>query len=453
MDILQNILAFIFAIGILVTIHEFGHYWVAKKLGIKILRFSVGFGKPIWMKRFGADQTEFTVSSIPLGGYVKMLDEREAKVAPAEQHRAFNRQPVLHRIAVVIAGPLFNFLFAIAAYWLMFILGVSGPKPLIESVIPESVAYEAGIEPGDRISAVDGQLTPTWAAFLEVCINHIVDGKSLKLDIADQNDRVRQVIVAMDHIHINDLSEGNLLTELGIEPKRIALPAVIDQVLPGGAAEAGGIRTGDKILSANDQQVTSWGDWVQLVRQNPSQSLKVSVQRGTETVQLVVTPERKVVGDQEIGQIGAGVQQITIPEDMIGVERYGFASGFLKGVEKTWDMSALTLKLMGKMITGEASVKNLSGPISIAQYAGQSASVGLTAFLSFLAIVSVSLGVLNLLPIPILDGGHLLYYLIELIKGSPLSENVQLAGQNIGMLLLVAMMSVAFYNDIMRLFS
>lgn len=453
MDIIQSIFAFIFAIGVLVTIHEFGHYWVAKKLGIKILRFSVGFGKPLWSKRFGADQTEFSIASIPLGGYVKMLDEREGKVAPEEVDRAFNRQPVGSRIAVVVAGPLFNFIFAILAYGLMFVIGVSGQKPIIGQVLPDSPAFVAGIQANEEIISVDGESTPTWPAFLEICIKHVVDGKELALDIADQNGITRPVSLSLESIHIDDLSQGNLLGELGLTTKRLPLPAVIDQVMKGGAAEAAGLQTGDKILTVNGAAIDNWGDWVTIIRENAETTLDVTIQRDYQEYDLKLTPALRRLNGEAFGQIGASPQLVKLPDEMIGIEQYALHTSLLKGIQKTWDMSVLTLKLMGKMIMGEASVKNLSGPISIAEYAGKSASVGITAFLSFLAIVSVSLGVLNLLPIPILDGGHLLYYLIELIKGSPLSENAQIAGQNLGMLLLVAMMSVAFYNDIMRLFS
>ena len=453
MDIIQNIIAFILAIGLLVTIHEFGHYWVAKKLGVRILRFSIGFGRPIWSKKLGDDQTEFTVASIPLGGYVKMLDEREGIVAPYQRHRAFNNQPVLNRIAVVAAGPLFNFLFAILAYWIMFIVGVTGLKPLIGEVTENSPAASAGIQKGDEILGVDGDLTPTWSSFIEQCINKIVDGQPLELRLKDSRGTERSLTLDVSAIHINDLSEGDLLGAIGFAPERYLLPAVIDEVVSGSAAERAGLQSGDKILFADDQPISSWSDWVTFVQARPEQEIKTTILRADQTMEIKLTPEKFQQGDQVIGRIGAKVLPEELDEAYIGVEKFTPLAAMSQGMKKTWEMSVLTLKLIGKMLTGEASIKNLSGPISIAQYAGQSAGIGLAAFLSFLAIVSVSLGVLNLLPIPILDGGHLLYYLIELVTGRPVSETVQIVGQNIGILLLVAMMSVAFYNDIMRIFS
>ncbi len=453
MDILQNIFYFILAIAILVTIHEFGHYWVAKKLGIKILRFSVGFGKPLWSKQFGEDNTEFVLAAVPLGGYVKMLDEREGPVAPYQRHRAFNTQPVLHRIAVVVAGPIFNFLFAIAAYWLMFVMGVTGVKPLVGNVIDGTPASVAGIEQGDEILGVDGDATPTWSAFIQKCINKIVDGEPLMLSVRDEAGYEKQLQMDLSAIQIDDLSKGSLLDELGFSPRRFSLPPVIDEVVAGRAAEKSGIKPGDMIVSADGHSIETWEAWVKYVQARPEKVIQTEVLRDKNMIMIQLTPERVEQGDQIIGKIGAGVFIKKMDESYIGIEKFSPLAALKQGVKKTWEMSALTLKLMGKMIMGEASVKNLSGPISIAQYAGQSATIGLTAFLSFLAIVSVSLGVLNLLPVPILDGGHLLYYLIEMVVGKPVSESVQIAGQNIGVLLLVAMMSVAFYNDIIRLFS
>lgn len=453
MEILQNIIYFILAIAILVTIHEFGHYWVAKKLGIRILRFSVGFGKPLWSRQFGEDKTEFTIAAIPLGGYVKMLDEREGPVPPYQRHRAFNTQPVLHRIAVVVAGPLFNFLFAIAAYWLMFVIGVSGAKPLIGEVIEDSPASVAGIGSGYEILSVDGDATPTWSTFIQKCINKIVDREPLVLQIRDETGYEKTLHMDLSSIQIDDLSKGNLLDELGFSPKRFPLPPLLGEIIPGKAAEKAGLKAGDLIVSADGQAIDSWSEWVTYVQSRPEETIQTEILRDQQKLTIQLTPERFEKDGKVVGRIGAGVQVKTIDEAYIGIEKYNLLSALQQGIKKTWEMSTLTLKLMGKMILGEASVKNLSGPISIAQYAGQSADIGLTAFLSFLAIVSVSLGVLNLLPIPVLDGGHLLYYLVELLIGKPVSESVQIAGQNIGILFLVALMSVAFYNDIMRLFS
>ncbi len=453
MDILQNIFAFIFAIAILVTIHEFGHFWVAKKLGIKILRFSVGFGNPVWGRRFGKDNTEFVVAAIPLGGYVKMLDEREGSVPGNERHRAFNTQPVLSRIAVVVAGPLFNFLFAIAAYWLIFVIGVSGLKPIIGEVKEGSPANLAGIEPAYEIVAVDNEPTPTWSAFIQKCINHIIDEKKLNLTVRDENGQKKRLQLDLTSIKIDDLSKGNLLDVLGVIPKHVDLPPVLDKILPGSAAEKAGLMPGDRIVAADGQPIKTWNEWVKYVQARPEQTIKTEILREGNRILVDLTPERFEVNGKTIGRIGASVKPVELNKSELGIEKYDPFSAVWQGLRKTGEMSSLTLKLMGKMLMGEASVKNLSGPISIAQYAGQSAGIGLTAFLSFLAIVSVSLGVLNLLPIPVLDGGHLLYYLVELVTGKPVSEAAQQIGQNIGIALLVAMMSLAFYNDIVRLLS
>ncbi len=453
MDILQNILFFIVAIAILVTIHEFGHYWVAKQLGIKILKFSVGFGKPLWSTRLGSDDTEFAIGAIPLGGYVKMLDEREGPVPMDLRDRAFNNKPVLHRIAVVAAGPIFNFLFAIVAYWLMFVLGVTGVKPLIGEVKQDTPAYTAGIEQGHEILAVDGERTPTWSAFVQKCINKIVDEEPLTVLVKDSVGAEQTLKMDLSSIQVDDLSKGNLLEQLGFSPKRFPLPAVIEKVLPDSPAEKAGLMPKDKILSADGQLIVNWTEWVSYVQKRPNQTIETEVFRDENKITLQLVPAPTKQGEKTIGRIGAIAKAKPLDKSYLGKEQFSPINALQQGVKKTWEMSTLTLKLMGKMIMGEASVKNLSGPISIAQYAGQSANMGLTAFLSFLAIVSVSLGVLNLLPIPILDGGHLLYYLVELIIGKPVSESVQLVGQNIGVLLLVAMMSIAFYNDIMRLFS
>lgn len=448
--VLISLLAFVVAIGALVTVHEFGHYWVARRLGVKVLRFSIGFGKPLWSRTFGNDRTELVVAAIPLGGYVKMLDEREGEVAAGELHRAFNRKPVSTRIAVVVAGPLFNFLFAIFVYWAMFVAGVPGLRPVVGDVQVGSYAAAAGILTGDEIISVDGKQTSTWESTVMALLDAGLDEQSsITLTVRGADGQLRRLQ--------SDLGDGILLEKGGVlENFGVGLwqlPPVLDEIVAGGAAERAGLLSGDRILGAGDTLIDSWNDWVTYVRERPGQQLAVRVLRAGDEIDLTLVPESKLETGQTIGFIGASVQ---LPDQeqrdtMRVVVRHGLLGAFPAALGKTWEVTTLTLRTLWKMVTGKASVENLSGPISIAQYAGQSATIGLAAFLGFLGIVSVSLGVLNLLPVPILDGGHLLYYLVEIVKGSPVTEATQLVGQKIGIVMLLALMSVAFYNDILRL--
>ena len=449
-SVFVSLLAFIIAIGALVTVHEFGHYWVARRLGVKVLRFSIGFGNPLWQRRFGRDRTELVVAAIPLGGYVKMLDEREGEVAPEELDRAFNRQPLSTRVAVVVAGPLFNFLFAILVYWCMFVAGVPGLRPVVGEVQTDSLAAAADIRAGDEILSINGQPTPTWeATVMELLDASLGDQASIPLTVrgADGDERRLQAGLGDGEL----LEKGGVLENFGIGVWQ--LPPVIDEIVPNGAAEKAGLQSGDRILRVDDELIDSWNEWVNYVRQRPEQTLNVQIERGASDLTLTLVPARKLEAGEAIGFIGASVQ---LPDQeqrdtMRVVVRYGLIEAVSVALHKTWDVTTLTLRTLWKMIAGKASVENLSGPISIAQYAGQSATIGLAAFLGFLGIVSVSLGVLNLLPIPVLDGGHLLYYAVEFVKGSPVSETTQIIGQKIGILMLLALMSVAFYNDLLRL--
>jgi regulator of sigma E protease len=451
---LLSVVAFIVAIGVLVTVHEFGHFWVARRLGVKVLRFSVGFGKPLWSRRFGADNTELVVAAIPLGGYVKMLDEREGEVTAAEQHRAFNRQGLSTRIAVVTAGPLFNFLFAIAAYWLMFVSGVPGLRPVIGDLIESSLAEQAGFLPGDEIRRIKDRPTRSWEEAVLALLDAGLDEQaSFDVGVRDPQANDRLVQVRLDG-STRLLEKGGVLENFGIKPWRPVYPALIDRLVAGGPGEQAGLRAGDLIVSADGVVVKDWNQWVEFVRTRPARTITLQVQRGDERLDLSLTPQAIEDEGQTVGRIGAYVRLPDVDEHatMRVVVRYGVLEAVPAALGKTWEMSTLTLRTLWKMINGKASVENLSGPISIARYAGQSAAIGLTAFLGFLAIVSVSLGVLNLLPIPILDGGHLMYYLIELFKGSPVSEAAQMFGQRVGIILLLLLMSLAFYNDLARFF-
>ncbi|MBT3029720.1 MAG: sigma E protease regulator RseP [Candidatus Thiodiazotropha endolucinida] len=449
-SLLFTLVSFIVALAILIAVHEFGHFWVARKLGVKVLRFSIGFGRALWRRTSVVDGTEYVIAAIPLGGYVKMLDEREAPVEAEEQHRAFNRQSLGVRSAIVVAGPLFNFLFAILAFWLIFVTGDTGLKPIVGEVEGGSIAEQAGFTRGDEILAVADQPTPTWESVVYVMLSEALDTPNLAVRVRSQTGMEHIYRVASDGL--SGLAEdGMLLQNLGLTPDRPTLPPVIGEVLDGEPAALAGLKSGDRIVTVDGVDVVDWSDWVNYVRKRPGQNLDLEVDRNGDYIALSVTP-LMIEGDGEsYGRIGASVD---VPDDLMddyrAVVKYGPIDAIGQSLYKTWDLSLLMLRMLGKMIIGEVSVKNLSGPISIADYAGKSASYGISYFLKFLAVVSVSLGVLNLLPIPVLDGGHLFFFLIEGIKGRPLSDQFMEQGQKIGLLILLAIMSLAFYVDINR---
>ncbi len=452
-SVLSSIFFFIIALGILITFHEFGHYWVARKCGVKVLRFSIGFGQPLWSVTRGEDQTEYVIAAVPLGGYVKMLDEREEEVAPEELHRAFNRQSLAKRTAIVAAGPIANFILAIAAYWLIFVIGIAGMKPVVGSVSDDSIAARAGLQTGDVIVAVDGKPTPTWETAIITMLDHSLDEGEVQLRVRhDGSNREEERALQFDGGIPEDLNRGGFLDYIGVRPMRPTIPPYIGRLAPGGPAESAGIEIGDLVVSADGQAIDDWEQWVDYVRAHPGQTISVEVERAGQRMTLSLTPERVESNGEVFGRIGAGVKLQEMPEELQAFVQYGPVDALVQASIKTWDMSLLTLRMMGKMITGDISLSNLSGPISIARYAGYSASIGFVSFLTFLAVVSISLGVLNLLPVPLLDGGHLMYYAIEWVKGSPVSEQVQIMGQKIGIAMLLTMMVLAFYNDIVRLF-
>lgn len=450
-SILSSIFFFIVALGTLITFHEFGHYWVARRLGVKVLRFSIGFGSPLFSWTRGSDNTEYVIAAIPLGGYVKMLDEREAPVAEHEQGRAFNRQPLRSRFAIVVAGPLFNFIFAILAYWLVFMLGISGLKPIVAEVEPQSMAATGGFQPGDEFQRVAGKEVKTWESLVFIILDKGLRGQRLEVEVLDQQGNPAQRSLELAGI-AEQLDQGNLLQHIGIQPRRPEIPATIGQVEEGSVAEQAGLREGDKIFSAAGEVVRNWEGLVKQIQAHPGRDLALEVQRDNERISIVVRPIATQRDNRQVGRIGAGPQPPEIPDELLARQQYNVFAALPVALQKTWDMSTLTLNMLGKMLMGEVSMKNLSGPVSIAQYAGYSASIGLVAFLSFLALISISLGVLNLLPIPVLDGGHLFYFLVEGLRGKPLSEAVQMAGQQAGLAIIFSLMIFALYNDLVRVF-
>lgn len=451
-SLLTSVLAFLVSLAILVAIHEFGHFWVARRMGVKVLRFSIGFGKPLltWRGR-SADQTEYVVAAIPLGGYVKMLDEREGEVEPHELHRAFNRQSVGKRAAIVAAGPIFNFLLAIVAYWIIFVIGMVGLKPYIGNVAPDSPAARSGLQSGDLIVSVSGKPTPTWDTAILTLLDKGLDHERVALVLQDPQRSTRRVTLDLSSIS-GDLDRGNLLDAIGMQPSRPSIPAIIGQTEPGGPADRAGLQADDLILAANGEPVADWDAWVQFVRERPGKALQLEVMRGDAKVAVELHVGARSGKQGDLGYVGAMVK---IPEEisseLSAVQRYSPGEAIAQAIRKTWDMSLLTVRMLAKMVVGEVSFSNLSGPISIAQFAGYSATAGVVSFFTFLAVISISLGVLNLMPIPLLDGGHLLYYAIEAIKGSPVSDHAQMIGQRVGMAALLLLMVVAFYNDIARL--
>ncbi|NOQ16907.1 MAG: RIP metalloprotease RseP [Methyloprofundus sp.] len=452
MEILQTVFYFIVAIGLLVAIHEFGHFWVARKTGVKVLRFSIGFGKVIWKSQKDSNSTEYVLSAIPLGGYVKMVDEREGDVASEDLPYAFNRQPLWARTAIVAAGPIFNLILAVLLYWLVFMMGETGMRPIVGVVPANTLAAQAGFVEGEEIVAVNDIDTRTWRETMETLLASAMDAEDgLPIQVKNQDD----VIITHTLIIPLEVSQDpeRLIKKLGLRAWQPTIPPVIGKVIEGSVAEQAGLQTGDLILSADDTEFKNWLAWVKYVQTRADQTMSVLIERDGATLLLALTPAGVISNDKVVGKIGVGVQVPKGLREMLMIE-YSLAplEALTAAIERTWYYSGATLKMMGYMFVGKASVDNLSGPISIAQYAGKSAEMGLVSFLKFLAIVSISLGVLNLLPIPVLDGGHLLMFAIEAIKGSPVAENIQIIFQQIGMTALLALMVLAVTLDIGRLF-
>ncbi|MEH6824846.1 MAG: sigma E protease regulator RseP [Motiliproteus sp.] len=450
MDILQTILAAIVTLGILVTIHEYGHFWVARRCGVKVLRFSIGFGTGLyrWYDRQG---TEYVIAAIPLGGYVKMLDEREGDVPAELRDQAFNNKSVGQRIAIVAAGPVVNLVFAVFAYWLMFMIGISTVVPVVGEIRPDSPVAGYSNIVGRELIEVDGYPTRTWEQVSLRLASRIGDSGALRLRTRELNGTdAAEISVAIERLQFDE-QRGPLYT-LGITPYRPLLPPRIGSLSDDGQAQAAGLQVGDLVLSINDVEIAVWMELVETIRAQPLQPLQLRVERDGQRLLLELTPARMQAESGEVyGYIGAGVTPAAWPESMLRELQYSPLAAIPVALAKSQQMISLTLESIWKMVNGLISVKNLSGPITIAKVAGDSAASGMESFLNFLAYLSISLGILNLLPIPVLDGGHLLYYLIEAIRGRPVSERTQLFGLKIGMTLLLSLMLIALYNDLARL--
>ena len=453
MNILHTIASFVVALGVLIVVHEYGHYLAARLCNVKVLRFSVGFGRALYTRKIGRDATEWSLAAIPFGGYVKMLDEREAPVDAKELHRAFNRQSVWRRVVIVCAGPLFNFLFAIAVYAGLYMHGVPEARPVLAQPAAGTLAQAADFAAGDTVRAIEGDSIATWQDLRWRVLQGALQREALRFEVAGQRGDISMHVLDLRNYPSEEV-ESDTLERIGLRLYRPPLDPVFGRVVPGSAAERAGLRTGDRVTHAEGAAVRTWEALVQSVRAHPGTVLPLTVERDGARLRIDVLPDVVSENGTRIGRIGAAPEIPASDADRIVVRvSYGPLDSLGKAVVKTWDISVFSLRMLGKMLVGEVSWKHLSGPVTIADYAGQSAQMGWLAYATFLALISISLGVLNLLPIPLLDGGHLMYYFVEIITGSPVSERAMELGQRVGLALLLVIMAFAFYNDINRLFS
>ncbi len=442
--------AFLVAIGILVTFHELGHYWAARLCDVRVLRFSVGFGRPLWLRRRGPDRTEWVLGTFPLGGYVKMADERDGSAVAGDEARSFNRKPVWQRSFIVAAGPIANFVLAAAFYWVLFINGVPGVKPYVAAPTPGSVAAQAGFLDSDLILKVGGEAVRTWGDARLALVALAAAHETAEIEVETEagqhlTRRLDLSVVSKDEL------DGDFLAKLALYPYHQPVSTVVREIVPGSPAEHAGLRPGDRITAVDGVTVATWNDLLKVISSRAGKSVPLLLERGGQTLETTVTPERLESENRAV----IGVTQVNqaVRDKVNVVVRYGPLEAIPRAWASVVNMSWFSLKMMGRMLIGDVSWKNLSGPISIAQYAGQSAQIGVLAFLNVLALISVSLGVLNLLPVPVLDGGQLMYHIAEVIKGSPVSERAMEIGQQVGLSLLLVLTAFAFYNDIHRLVS
>jgi regulator of sigma E protease len=454
MNLLVAVLSFLVTVGVLVVIHELGHYAAARLMDVKILRFNVGFGRPLWMRRRGPDRTEWVIAAIPLGGYVKMLDEREGEVRAHEVGRAFNRKSVWARIFIVLAGPIANLVLAVLLYWILFVAGVPGVKPVLGDPAPATPAATAGLANGDTLRAVDDEPVYTWNDVRWLLLKEAVKREAVTLDVETASGGHAARRLELAGLTKDDL-DHDFLAKLGLRPFRPRVSALLGHVMPESAAQRAGLQDGDLVLAVAGKPVPTWFDFTAAITASAGKPLVLDVVRGGRRLQIHATPDTITEGDTRIGRLGVEPSEDLKREfdRMTTTVRYGPVTAFGKAVGKVVDLAAFSLKMLGRMALGQVSWRNLSGPITIADYAGQSAQLGWIASLGFLALVSVSLGVLNLLPIPLLDGGHLVYYFAEIVKGSPVSDRAMEIGQRFGLALLLGLTVFAFYNDINRLFT
>ncbi len=453
MSLLITVLAFLAALAILIVIHELGHFTVARLCGVKVLRFSVGFGKPLFSIKAGADQTEWSLAAWPLGGYVKMLDEREGFVDPQDLKRAFNRQSVWKRIAIVIAGPAANLALAVLIYWTVLILGVVEAKPILAPPEQGTIAAASGLQGGETVVRVNGIPVASWQDLRWHLLKHMVDRSVASVETLNTRNEINWANLDFTTFKSNDL-EGDLLARSGLRLFRPRVAPVIGHVVSGSVAALAGIKSGDRVLTAAGITVDSWEQLVGVIRAHGGEKLDVLIKTTSGNRAITLVPEVVQQGGSKWGRIGVSAQLDDANlKNMTVTVRYGAMEAFPRACERTLETALFSLRMLGKMLLGQISWKNLSGPVTIADYAGQSAQHGVIAYMGFLALISISLGVLNLLPIPLLDGGHLLYYIVELLKGSPVSDRVMEFGQKVGLSLLILLTVFAFYNDINRLIS
>ena len=452
-----TLFAFVVTLGVLIAIHEYGHFQMAKWCDVKVLKFSLGFGRSIFTKKFGADKTEFIISILPLGGYVKMLDERDLTetekigFSAEDLHRAFNRQSIFKRIAIVSAGPMANLLLAVALYWVLILQGTTGLKPILADVPQDSPASIAKLHQGDLVVKVDGEEIKLWQDIQWVLIRNIFKTPSVVIETIDTQQQKHYQKINLTGITEADLN-NDFLAKLGLKPNHPRVDSVIGSIIKDSAAEKAGLHEGDKVIDVDGIPIDDWEKLVEIVQANPDKTLKLNIERinGKEFINVIPTSMEK--DNKKIGQIGAGVLiNEKVMQDYLVTVQSSPLTALSRAIKKTYETASFTLKMLVNMLKGDLSIKSISGPVTIANYAGQSAHLGLNAFLAFLAVISISLGVLNLLPIPVLDGGHLLYYMVELVKGSPVSDQSMEFGQRIGLAILGLLMACALYNDFNRL--